>query len=157
MLDIKLIRENPEGINELLKRRNPDLSVDEVIKIDEQRRKVQFELDNLRAKRKTESNKIGLLKKEGKDTTQIQAEIRAMGDEVKKLEEALSDLDLKQKTALLYIPNTPDPEIPIGADESANVEIKRWGEPAKFDFEYKAHWDLCPELGMLDFERGVKL
>ena len=81
MLDIKLIRENPEKINELLKRRNPDLSVDNVIKIDEERRKVQFELDNLRAKRKAESNKIGLMKKEGIDTTEIQAEIRALGDQ----------------------------------------------------------------------------
>ena len=75
---------------------------------------------------------------------------------MKKLEEKLSELDLKQKEALLFIPNTPDPEIPIGADESANVEVKRWGEPTKADFELKPHWDLCPELGMLDFERGVK-
>ncbi len=157
MLDIKLIRENPEKINELLKRRNPNLSVDEVIKIDEERRKVQFELDNLRAKRKAESNKIGLMKKDGIDTTQIQAEIRTLGEEAKKLEEKLNELDLKQKEALLYIPNTPDPTIPIGEDDSANIEIKKWGEPTKFDFEAKAHWDLCPELGMLDFERGVKL
>ena len=157
MLDIKLIRENPEKINELLKRRNPDLSIDNVIKIDEERRKVQFELDNLRAKRKTESNKIVLMKKEGIDTTEIQAEIRTLGEEAKTLEEKLNELDNKQKEALLFIPNTPDENIPIGADDTANKEIKRWGEPTKFDFEAKAHWDLCPELGMLDFERGVKL
>ena len=157
MLDIKVIRENPEKVNELLKRRNPDLSVDAVLKIDEERRKVQFELDNLRAKRKTESNKIGEMKKNGIDTTAIQAEIRALGEEAKALEEKLNELDNSQKEALLFIPNTPDENIPIGADDSANVEIKRWGEPTKFDFEAKAHWDLCPELGMLDFERGVKL
>ena len=157
MLDIKLIRENPEKINELLKRRNPDLSVDDVLKIDEQRRSVQFELDNLRAKRKSESNKIGQMKKEGIDTTAIQAEIRQLGEEAKALEEKMAELDLAQKDALLRIPNTPDENIPIGPDDSANVEVKRWGESTKFDFEYKAHWDLCPELGMLDFERGVKL
>ena len=157
MLDIKLIRENPEKINELLKRRNPDLSVDNVIKIDEDRRKIQFELDNLRAKRKSESNKIGAMKKDGIDTTELQAEIRQMGDEIKSLEEKLNELDVAQKEALLFIPNTPDENIPIGADDSFNVEIKRWGEPTKFDFEAKAHWDLCPELNMLDFERGVKL
>ena len=157
MLDIKLIRENPEKINELLKRRNPDLSVDSVLKIDEDRRKIQFELDNLRATRKTESNKIGALKKEGKDTTELQAQIRAMGDNIKAMEEKLSELDVAQKEALLFIPNTPDETTPIGADDSANVEIKTWGEPTKFDFEAKAHWDLCPELNMLDFERGVKL
>ncbi len=157
MLDIKVIRENPEKINELLKRRNPDLSVDEILKIDEQRRKIQFELDNLRATRKSESNKIGLMKKQGVDTTEIQAEIRKLGEDAKNLEEKLNELDVQQKDTLLRIPNTPDENIPIGKDDSANVEIKRWGEPTKFDFEYKAHWDLCPELGMLDFERGVKL
>ncbi len=157
MLDIKLIRENPEKINELLKRRNPNFSVDAVLEIDNERRKIQFQADELRAKRKQESNKIGAMKKEGIDTTEIQAEIRQLGEDVKKLEEKLSELDLKQKEALLFIPNTPDPEIPIGADESANVEVKRWGEPTKADFELKPHWDLCPELGMLDFERGVKL
>ena len=157
MLDIKLIRENPEKINELLKRRNPNLSVDAVLEIDNERRKIQFQADELRAKRKQESNKIGAMKKEGIDTTEIQAEIRQLGEDVKKLEEKLSELDLKQKEALLFIPNTPDPEIPIGEDESANVEVKRWGEPTKADFELKPHWDLCPELGMLDFERGVKL
>ena len=157
MLDIKLIRENPEKINELLKRRNPDLSVDNVIKIDEDRRKIQFELDNLRAKRKSESNKIGAMKKDGIDTTELQAQIRQMGDEIKSLEEKLNELDVAQKEALLFIPNTPDENIPIGVDDSFNVEIKRWGEPTKFDFEAKAHWDLCPELDMLDFERGVKL
>lgn len=157
MLDIKLIRENPEKINELLKRRNPDLSVDSVLKIDEDRRRIQFELDNLRATRKTESNKIGAMKKDGLDTTELQAQIRTMGDEIKILEEKLTELDSAQKEALLFIPNTPDETTPIGADDSANVEIKTWGEPTKFDFNPKAHWDLCPELNMLDFERGVKL
>ena len=157
MLDIKLIRENPDKINELLKRRNPDLSVDSVIKIDEDRRKIQFELDNLRATRKTESNKIGAMKKDGIDTTELQAQIRKMGDDIKALEEKLTELDTAQKEALLFIPNTPDETTPIGADDSANVEIKKWGEPTKFGFVAKAHWDLCPELNMLDFERGVKL
>ena len=157
MLDIKLIRENPEKINELLKRRNPNLSVDAVLEIDNERRKIQFQADELRAKRKQESNKIGAMKKEGIDTTEIQAEIRQLGEDVKKLEETLNELDLKQKEALLFIPNTPDPEIPIGADDSANIEVKRWGEPTKANFELKPHWDLCPELNMLDFERGVKL
>ncbi len=157
MLDIKLIRENPQQINELLKRRNPDLSIDEVLLIDENRRKLQFELDNLRAERKQESNKIAQLKKQGEDTTQIQAEIRELGEKAKNLEEKLAELDLKQKETLLCIPNTPDPDIPIGKDDSANVEIERYGEIPNFDFEPKAHWDLCPELNMLDFERGVKL
>ena len=124
MLDIKLIRENPEKINELLKRRNPDLSIDEVIKIDEERRKIQFELDNLRAKRKSESNKIGEMKRQGLDTETLQADIRKLGEDAKNLEEKLSELDVKQKDFLLKTPNTPDESIPIGKDDSANKEIK---------------------------------
>ena len=83
MLDIKLIRENPEKINELLKRRNPELSIDKIIEIDAERRKIQAQADELRAKRKTESQKIGMMKKNGENTDAIQEEVRALGDEVK--------------------------------------------------------------------------
>ena len=87
MLDIKLIRENPEKINELLKRRNPELSIDKVLEIDAERRKIQTEADELRAKRKTESQKIGMMKKNGENTDAIQEEVRQLGDTIKELEE----------------------------------------------------------------------
>ena len=87
MLDIRLIRENPEKINELLKRRNPELSIDKVLEIDADRRKIQAEADELRSKRKNESQKIGMMKKNGENTDAIQEEVRALGDEVKALEE----------------------------------------------------------------------
>ena len=105
MLDIKLIRENPEKINELLKRRNPNLSIDEVVQIDAERRAVQTEADELRNKRKNESQKIGELKKQGENTDVIQEEVRKMGDEIKALEEKEIILEEKQKTLLLNIPN----------------------------------------------------
>ena len=157
MLDIKLIRENPEKINELLKRRNPDLSVDEVLAVDEERRQIQAQADELRAKRKVESQKIGEMKKKGENTDKIQEEVRFLGDEVKSLEEKQNELDEKQRNLLLNIPNTPDETTPIGASDADNVEVHRWGEPTKFDFEFKAHWDLCEEKNLVDFERGVKL
>lgn len=157
MLDIKLIRENPEKINELLKRRNPDLSIDEVIAIDEERRKIQTKADELRAKRKSESKKIGLMKKNGENTDKIQEEVRVLGDEIKEFEEKQTELDAKQKDILLHIPNIPDETTPIGASDADNVEVYKWGEPRKFDFEFKAHWDLCEEKNLVDFERGVKL
>jgi len=157
MLDIKLIRENPEKINELLKRRSPNLSIDEVIKIDEDRRKVQTEADELRAVRKSESQKIGILKKNGENTDAIQEEVRALGDKIKALEEQQIELDNSQRTLLLHIPNIPDESTPIGPTEDYNVEVAKWGEPTKFDFEFKAHWDLCEEKNIVDFERGVKL
>lgn len=157
MLDIKLIRENPEKINELLKRRNPDLSIDEVIAIDEERRKIQTKADELRAKRKSESQKIGLMKKNGENTDKIQEEVRVLGDEIKEFEKKQTELDAKQKDILLHIPNIPDETTPIGASDADNVEVYKWGEPRKFDFEFKAHWDLCEERNLVDFERGVKL
>lgn len=157
MLDIKLIRENPEKINELLKRRNPNLSIDEVISIDEERRKIQTKADDLRAQRKSESQKIGLMKKNGENTDKIQEEVRLLGDEIKNLEEKQNELDSKQKDILLHIPNIPDETTPIGASDADNIEVYKWGEPRKFDFEFKAHWDLCEEKNLVDFERGVKL
>ena len=157
MLDIKLIRENPEKINELLKRRNPELSIDAVLEVDEERRKIQFTVDELRAKRKSESQKIGEMKKAGQNTDDIQAQVKKIGDEIKELEEKQTELDLKQKTLLLNIPNTPDETTPIGKSEDDNVEVYTWGEPTKFDFEHKAHWDLCEAKGLVDFERGVKI
>ncbi len=157
MLDIKLIRENPEKINELLKRRSPDLSIDEIIEVDKQRRELQVKADNLRAERKTSSQDIGKLKKEGKDTEALQEEVRRMGEEIKALEEQENELNEKQRDLLLNIPNTPDETTPVGADESANVIIKTVGDIPQKAFETKPHWDIGPELGLLDFERGVKI
>jgi len=157
MLDIKLIRENPEKINELLKRRNPDLSIDEVIQIDIERRAAQTQADELRAKRKTESQKIGELKKNGENTDKIQEEVRELGDEIKTLEEKETMLDEKQRTLLLNIPNTPDETTPVGTSEADNKIVSGCGEPTEADFELKAHWDIVEEKGLVDFERGVKL
>lgn len=157
MLDIKLIRENPEKINELLKRRNPDLSIDEVMAIDVQRRKVQAQADELRAKRKKDSQMIGELKKKGENTDAVQAEVKLLGDEIKALEEEESKLDEQQRDLLLHTPNTPDETTPVGKSEDDNVVVSTWGEPTKFDFDAKAHWDLCEEKNLVDFERGVKL
>lgn len=157
MLDIKLIRENPDKINELLKRRNPALSIDEVLVIDEERRKIQTKADELRAKRKAESQKIGQMKKNGENTDEIQEDVRVLGDGIKDLEGKQTELDEKQRDILLHIPNIPDETTPIGASDADNVEVYKWGEPRKFDFEFKAHWDLCEEKNLVDFERGVKL
>lgn len=157
MLDIKLIRENPDKINELLKRRNPALSIDEVLVIDEERRKIQTKAEELRAKRKAESQKIGQMKKNGENTDEIQEDVRVLGDEIKDLEGKQTELDEKQRDILLHIPNIPDETTPIGASDADNVEVYKWGEPRKFDFEFKAHWDLCEEKNLVNFERGVKL
>ena len=103
-----MIRENPEKVNELLKRRNPELSIDEVLEIDAERRKIQTQVDELRAKRKNESQKIGLMKKNGENTDAIQEEVRKLGDDIKALEDKQTELDNKQRDILLHTPNIPD-------------------------------------------------
>ena len=157
MVDIKLIRENPDKINELLKRRNPDLSIDTIIAIDADRRKVQAQADELRAKRKSESQKIGMMKKNGENTDAVQEEVRKLGDEIKELEEKQVDLDNIQRDMLLRTPNIPDETTPVGTSEDDNIPVKFWGEPTKFSFAPKAHWDICEDKGIVDFERGVKI
>jgi len=157
MLDIKLIRENPEKINELLKRRNPNLSINEVIQIDIERRAMQTQADELRAKRKIESQKIGELKKQGENTDEIQEDVRKIGDEIKFLEEKEVELDQQQRTLLLNIPNIPNETTPIGKSENDNKIVSGCGEPTEAEFELRAHWDIVEEKGLVDFERGVKL
>lgn len=157
MLDIKIIRENPEKVNELLQRRNPELSIDKVLEIDIERRKIQTQADELRAKRKIESQQIGLLKKQGENTDKVQEDVRKLGDEIKALEEKETELDDAQRNFLLSIPNMPCETSPIGRDESANVIKKVVGEIVKPTFEQKAHWDLTVEKDIVDFERGVKI
>jgi seryl-tRNA synthetase len=97
------------------------------------------------------------MKKQGVDASKIQEEVRELGDKIKELENRQVELDEKQRTLLLYIPNIPDEQTPVGRDESFNIEVSKWGEPTKKPYELKPHWDLCVEKNMVDFERGVKL
>lgn len=155
MLDIKLIRENTDEINQLLKRRNTSLSVDEVLVIDEKRRQVQTQADELRNQRKTISNQIGALKKQGQDTSVIEAQVRETGDKIKQLEEQESELNEVQRNLLLNIPNTPEADVPVGFDDSANPVVKTFGTPRTA--AAKPHWEIAETKGLVDFERGVKL
>jgi seryl-tRNA synthetase len=147
MLDIKLIRENPEKVNELLKRRNPELSIDEVLAIDVERRKIQTQADELRAQRKTQSK--------GAMDEVARGQMRELGEQIKVLEEKEVELVDSQRDLLLNIPNIPDETTPIGTSEADNVVVSKWGEPCAG--AAKAHWDIAAEKGLVDFERGVKL
>ncbi len=157
MLDIKLIRENPQKVNELLKRRNADLNVDNIINYDEKRRKIQTNIDELRNKRKIDSQKIGTMKKNGEDTTSLQEAVKNIADEIKKLEDEEVLLNEKITNLLLTIPNIPQEDVPVGEDETKNAVINSWGEIRKFDFEPKPHWEIGSGKDIIDFERGVKL
>jgi seryl-tRNA synthetase len=157
MLDINLIRERPEVVRKALADRQMDSEpVDEILRLDVQRRATIQEVETLKAERNTASKEIGRTK----DTAERQAKIEAtrqMGERISQLDEALRQIDETLTQTLAGIPNVPDPRTPYGVDESENVVLRTVGTLPEYDFEPKAHWDLGPALGILDFERGVKI
>lgn len=157
MLDIKLLRQEPEKIKEALKKRNSDLDITPAIELDKQRREILQEVEAKKAKQNEISKKIPQMKKNGEDTAPIFADMKKLSDEIKADDERVREIDEKLRNYMLKIPNIPSEKSPIGADDSENVEIRRWGEPRKFDFEAKAHWDIGTNLDILDFERGTKI
>ncbi len=157
MLDIKRIRRNPEEVEKLLKRRNPDLSLDKVLELDKKRRELLVKVEEMKAKQNAESKQVPILKKEGKDVAPILEEMKKLAEEVKVLDAEVKVVDDEIEEALMSIPNTPNPDIAIGKSDEDNKEIRKWGEPRNFDFEIKAHWDLGVDLNILDFERATKI
>ncbi|MEW6329242.1 MAG: serine--tRNA ligase [Candidatus Micrarchaeota archaeon] len=157
MLDIKRIRENPEQIKKAVESRGAESRIGEVLKLDENWRKLHQQADELKSRRNKITLEIANLKKEGKDASKKIKEMSELPDEIKKLDEKKEKLEAEIRTILLDTPNPPHPSVPIGKDESGNVLVREFGKPPKFGFEEKAHWDLGVEKGMLDFERGARL
>lgn len=159
MLDIRLIKEKPGYVKQRLITRNADYSseIDRIIEADVQRRSLITDTEQLRAKQNSVSKEIPKLKKEGKDTSEIFEEMRKLSDKVKADTDKIDDLDSEIESLLLSIPNLPDESVPIGPDDSANVEIRRWGEPRSFSFNPQPHWDVGAKLGILDPESATKV
>ncbi|MBQ4544715.1 MAG: serine--tRNA ligase [Oscillospiraceae bacterium] len=159
MLDIKVIRDNPEKVKTALARRCKDYSaeVDKVLELDSRRRDIIGKSEALKAAQNAESKKIPMLKKAGEDTTALFAELKKLADEAKELEAELRAVEEELSSALLVIPNTPNDSIPDGPDSDSNVEVRKNGTPRKFDFEPKAHWDLGEDLGILDPTTAAKV
>ena len=159
MLDIKLIRTEPDKVKAAMRKRNKDMDaqVDEILAIDERRRQLSSESDNLKAQQNKASKEIPRIKKEGGDTTAIMAEMKLIAEKVKNLAGEISQLEEKQRNILLSIPNIPNEAVKQGVDDSENEELRRFGEPRKFDFEPKAHWDIGADLGILDPETAAKV
>ena len=157
MLDIKFVRDNLETVKTMLKNRNNPLSLDGFIELEKKRRDILSETEQLKGKRNTVSKQIGAMKKAGEDTSAISAEMREVGNKISELDNDLRDVETKLRDILLHIPNIPKDDVPIGKDDSENPEVRRWGEPRKFDFEPKAHWDIGENLDILDAERAAKV
>ena len=159
MIDIQLIRKDPDSVKERLKTRDPSYVqiLEEVIEVDAQRRRIQTRVEELRAERNRLSQEIGKLKREGGSAQSLEAKVRDIKKEIEELEEEINDLAQRQNSLLLSLPNLPHSTVPVGEDENDNVEVRRWGEPKDFGFEPKPHYEIGDKLGILDFERGVKL
>jgi len=157
MLDIALIREQPELVKAALLSRNEDpTQVDTILTLDAQRRELLKEVEALRAERNRVSKEIGRLQDQA-ERERLIAEMRQVGTRIRTLEAQLRQVEPDLRMAMLEMPNLPHASVPVGPDETHNVVVREWGEMREFDFEPIPHWDLGPELGILDFERGVKL
>ena len=158
MLDIKRIRENLEDIKKAMDRRGEkEFNLDEVVVLDDKRKELLKEVEVLKNKMNVESKKIPQLIKEGKDITEDKANLKKLSDEIKSLDEKIKIVNDELEYKLLRIPNVPNKEVPQGETDEDNVEVRTWGEPTKFNFNPKAHWDLGTDLGILDFETAAKI
>lgn len=156
MLDINLIREHPDYVKTALQKLNSEAPIDEILALDEQRRATVSAVDELRAQRNTLSREVGKTKDQGARQPLIER-VRAINAEIGGRESDLAAIEARLDALVLEVPNMPDDSVPVGKDESENVVTRTWGTPHAFDFEPKPHWDLGPALGIVDFERGVKI
>ncbi len=157
MLDLKFVRENPEVVRKALKDRNLQFDLDRLLSLDQQRRAVLAEAEELRALRNRASKEIGEAARRGEDTGARRQEMKKVSERLDRLEEELKSSEEELERMLQWVPNIPHPSVPVGEDESANREERRWGETPSFAFRPKPHWEVGVELGILDFERGVKI
>lgn len=158
MLDIKMIRQNTDEIKERLATRGVKAeTIDALLEKDKRRRELLVETEGLKQKRNEVSAEIANAKRNKQDATDAIKEMREVGAKIKSLDEELEEVEATVKDMASRLPNLPNPTIPVGPDESANVELRKVGTPREFDFEPKAHWDIGEDLGILDFDRGAKV
>ena len=156
MIDLKLIREHPDLVKAELAKLNTPAPIDEILTLDSKRRELLQEVEALKARRNAVSKEISRLRDEPARQARIE-EMRAVGEQIKEMDDEVRSVDERLNRLLLEVPNLPHPDVPIGKDESENVVVRTVGEPRHFDFEPLPHWELGQSLGIIDFERGVKI
>ncbi len=157
MLDARKIRANSEEVAKQLEKRSLSGILEPFLLLDEKRRAILGQAEELKNFRNTSSQQVGKMKKQGQDPTGLMEKVREASQEIKVLDESLKAVEEELDKILLNLPNLPHESVPVGPDESANIEMRRWGEPRQFDFAPQAHWDIGPSLDILDFERAAKL
>jgi len=156
MLDIRLIREKPEEVRQALLKRMDEIDFDDLLSRDRDRRSLTSEIDTLREKRNSTSSRIGAMKQGKEDTADLQAQMKELSRKIKELDVSLEEIEERIRTFLEALPNIPDPDIPAGGKE-CNQVLTVWGNQPSFDFKPRDHVELATRLGLIDYERGVKL
>lgn len=157
MLDLKRIRNDFDQVKAGLARRGEDYDLEGVLQLDEKRREILQEVEQLKSKQNAVSKEIPKLKKAGEDVSSIMTEMKELSQKVKEMNGELKEVEEQLHEKLLSIPNVPNPEVPTGDSDDDNVELRKWGEPREFDFDFKAHWDVGTDLNILDFETAGKV
>ncbi len=159
MLDVKFVRENIDDVVEAMRNRNAAFDAEAFQMLDAKRREAIAHEEELQAERNSISKSIGQMMSEGKkdEAEAAKDRVRAINEELDSAAELREKVDADLRDLLMHVPNMPDSTTPVGKDENDNPEVRRWGTPTKFDFDYKPHWDLGADLGIIDSERGVKL
>ncbi len=157
MLDLKLVRADPERVRKAIADKHESANLDLILALDEKRRTILAEVEGKKAERNRASDEIGRRRKEGSDATALLGSMKALGEEIRALDDQLRTIDAELDRQLLWVPNIPHPSVPVGADSGANVEVRRHGAPPDGDFRPVPHWQIATELGLIDFERGAKI
>ncbi len=157
MLDIKLLRNNFQEVEEALSTRNEDFDLSKFKDLDEKRRQLLAEVEQLKSEQNAVSKQVPVMKKEGKDVAPILAEMKELSDKIKNLDAMVTEVDNELNAWMLTIPNIPNKTVPSGNTDEDNVEIRKFGEPTTFNFDPKPHWDLGSELDIVDAETGAKV
>jgi len=157
MLDLKLVRGETERVKKALARRKENVDIDALIAVDDKRRALLFEAESLKAKQNEVTKQIPVMKKEGKDTTAVFAQMKEISEKIKELDANIREVEDELNRMMLTIPNIPSEDVPDGDTDEDNIEIRRFGEPKNFGFEPKAHWDIGKDLGILDPDTAAKI
>lgn len=157
MLDIRIIRENPELVKKACADKNDKADIDEILNLDDKRRKLLTETESMRARQNQASQEIARLKKSGEDASAVIADMKEVSAQVGKMNGMVREVEEKLQAAMLKVPNMPDKDVPVGPDEEHNVTIREWGDKVKFDFTPAPHWELGEKLGILDLAGGAKI
>lgn len=157
MLDLKLIRTNPEKVKEALSKRGEKIDLEEILQLDQKRRELLIDAGNLKETRNKVNEEIGRLRKEKVDVQEKIVAMREVSDKIKELDNQIKEVEERINKILLEIPNLPHESVPVGEDDKGNKEVRRWGKTREFDFTPLPHWDIGEALDILDFERGAKV